>query len=242
MESMEPQKPQQYSAVVAQKKQLTKTVYHFVFHLDHPSELQFLPGQYATFIIDSTTRRQYSFCSDPHQSGQFEIVVDVSPMGPGSKFFISKVVGERVSFLAPLGNFHLEETQVKKVLVATGTGIAPYRSMILSGISNKDQNSSHPPISLYWGLRYEDDIYWDSEIEDLRGQLAGFQYFLCLSKPSENWKGLKGHVTEHVMENEKNLQNSEFYLCGNKAMIEELMVKLSAQNVQKEQIKSDLFY
>ena len=257
MKSMEAIKPQQYQAVVTKKIQLTSHVFQFLFQLNNPSALQFISGQYATFIIDPQTRRQYSLCSDPHDTTHFEIVIDTTPMGPGSKYFLGKNVGDGVMCLAPLGNFGLTDTYTKKVLVATGTGIAPFRSMLLNEVrrssvlghrkdvdelvsTNQDLRSM--TYSLYWGLRYEDDMYWDTELRYLVGQLAGSQYFMCLSKPTPQWSGLTGHVTDHVLENEKNLQNCEFYLCGNSAMITEMESRLSALNVSKEQIKSDLFY
>jgi len=259
--------PRHYTGIIRKKIQLTKTAYHFMIENEIPLELSFKPGQYATFIIDQQTRRQYSFCSVPDPL-IFELVVDVSPMGPGSKYFLEKKEGERVEFLGPLGNFTLNQNSLKKIFVATGTGIAPFRSMLLNTILKiKDQKSKIPAspagrqiknqkeqntennderrtmsISLYWGLRYEDDVYWDEEFRTIAGQYTSFQYFLSLSKPSENWHGLTGHITDHVFENEKNLQNCEFYLCGNSAMIKEMENRLSALNVKKEQTKIDLFY
>jgi len=248
---MELLKPQQYTGIITKKSQLTKTVFHFVIQNETPSTLDFQPGQYATFIIDEKTRRQYSFCSAPNPIS-FELIVDVTPMGAGSKYFLEKKEGERVAYLAPLGNFTLSENPLKKIFVATGAGIAPFRSMILSQLANTESriaNLSNPQsvmrnplISLYWGLRYEDDVYWDQEFRNIVGQHTGFQYFLSLSKPSQNWYGLTGHITEHVLKNEKNPQNCEFYLCGNSAMITEMESKLSAQSVNNEQIKKDLFY
>ena len=248
-------KPQRYTGVITNKLRLTKTVYHFFIQNEQPKELLFTPGQYATFIIDDKTRRQYSFCSSPNPSS-FELVVDVAPMGPGSRYFLEKKVGERVVYLAPLGNFMMSDTPFRKVLIATGTGIAPFRSMMLNEMEIKNQKSkiknnslqspsfvlSHPSTSLYWGLRYEDDVYWDREIRDLAGQYTGFQYFLCLSKPTPEWQGLRGRVTEKVFENEKSPQNSEFYLCGNSAMITEMKTRLSAMNVPDKRVKIDIFY
>jgi len=257
------------------KLQLTKTVFHFFIQNENPTIYTFQPGQYGTFIIDENTRRQYTFASAPDPK-TFELVVDVSPMGPGSKYFLEKNVGERVEYLAPLGNFTLSQNLLKKVFVATGTGIAPFRSMLLKEVrsssflvpsnlkiqENKiitiheprstNQEPGTTTHSLYWGLRYEDDVYWDNEFKALAGQYTGFQYFLSLSKPGKNWQDLfppsprlrraKGHITEHVIKNENNPQNSEFYLCGNSAMISEMETRLSAIKVPKEQVKIDMFY
>jgi len=257
---MDVHKPQKYFGVITKKIQLTQTVFHFFIQHIQPQDMLFTPGQYATFIVDSKTRRQYSFCSAVHASS-YELVVDVAPMGVGSRYFLEKQVGDHVEYLAPLGQFGMSDTSLKKIFIATGTGIAPFRSMLLNGISNfqflisnQNQNSNDQNRisiddkrqtmngSLYWGLRHEDDVYWDTEFRALAGQLTGFQYFLVLSKPRETWQGLKGHVTDFVFQNEKNMENCEFYLCGNNAMITEAMTILSDRKVRKEQIKTDLFY
>jgi len=145
-----------------------------------------------------------------------------------------------------------------------------------AGEAGQIQNPSNPPsdlrlpsISLYWGLRYEEDMYWDKEFCAIAEQYTGFQYYLCLSKPSDGWeksippllsvRRAKGHVTEHVLKNssfakpacrrgrasadkEKNLQNCEFYLCGNRSMIEEMVVRLQDKNIEDERIKTDMYY
>jgi NAD(P)H-flavin reductase len=263
MKGME-NKPQEYTGIITKKLQLTKTVFHFFIQHENPTIYTFQPGQYGTFIIDEKTRRQYTFASaaDPKI---FELVIDVSPMGSGSKYFLEKNVGDRVEYLAPLGNFTLSQNSLKKIFVATGTGIAPFRSMLLnemeitnhksqipkniqnSNIQNEKQTTTNYEsrtmnLSLYWGLRFEDDVYWDNEFKAIAGQYTGFQYFLSLSKPSENWHGLVGHITDHVLEKEKYPQNCEFYLCGNSAMITEMEKRLTDIKVPKEQIRIDLFY
>jgi len=247
-------KPQQIKARCIGKKFLTKTIVEATFRVEIP-DFSFTPGQYATIIIDKTIRRQYSFASAPKELPVITFVVDTTPMGPGSKLFFGLNGGDEVAMIAPLGDFVMEESPRKKVLVCTGTGIAPLRSILRSGIQNskfKIQNWS-----LYWGLRHEDDVYWDEELKTLTGQHTGSQYFLCLSKPGENWgletqpssldlhsgfRRARGHVTEHVLENEKTPEDCDFYLCGNKGMIEELKKALIDKHVPEYQIKTDMFF
>lgn len=243
---MEQQEQHHYSGVITKKLQLTKTVYQFVIYNTDPKELYFQPGQYAAFIIDETTRRQYSFCSAPDPIS-FELVVDVFPMGPGSKYFLEKKEGDRAEYLAPLGNFTLQESVRKKIFVATGTGIAPFRSMLLGLMENGKWKMpacrrGRESVSLYWGLRFEEDVYREEEMKGIVGHFNASQFYLCLSKPGEKWTGLVGHVTEHVLENEKDLQSCDFYLCGNRSMIQELSEGLKARKVLEEFIKTDMFY
>lgn len=249
-------KPQQIQAVCLGKKFLTSTVIEVTFRIETP-EFTFTSGQYATMMIDQTTRRQYSFASSPAELPLVTFIIDTAPMGPGSKWALGLTEGSKVSMIAPLGNFVLEESSKKKVLVCTGTGIAPFRSMLRNMVHRssvfghgKDVHELLPTTNdqrpttyaLYWGLRHEDDIYWDDEFQALAGQYTGFQYFLCLSKPTEKWEGLIGHVTEHVLEHEKDVLNTEFYLCGNKGMIEGLKNALLEKNTPEQQIKTDLFF
>lgn len=227
-------KPQVTEAVFLRKKNLTDHVVEASFRVTTPDFI-FQPGQYGTIVIDEKTRRQYSFASSPQTLPNLIFVVDTSPMGPGSQWFLNLKEGENVSMIAPLGNFLLEKNEKRKVFVATGTGIVPFRAMI----------AGKTPLSncaLYWGLRHEGDIYWDDEFKALPGQHTGFQYFLSLSKPESGWLGLRGHVTEHVLKQETDVANTEFYLCGNRGMIEELEQKLLQKGVLRENIKKDMFY
>jgi len=75
------------------------------------------------------------FFSPTTNSSQFDIVVNVAPMGPGSQYFLSCRVGDTVEIIAPLGMFCLTDSPNKKVFVATGTGIAPFYSMIVDSLS-----------------------------------------------------------------------------------------------------------
>ena len=223
--------PLQQSAVITQKNQLNPHVFQFTFQTQHP--VLFTPGQYATVIIDAKTRRQYSFCSPANNSTSFDIVVDVSPMGPGSKFFMEKKVGDRVEILAPLGNFIYTESSRKKIFIATGTGIAPFRSMIITAPSES--------IVLYWGLRHEEDVYWQQEFEEFSNTHPNVQFILTLSQPSDNWVGKKGHVQDHLF-SQLNLRNADYYICGNKDMVSDVREKLLAAQVPTTQVKSELFY
>jgi NAD(P)H-flavin reductase len=85
-------------------------------------------------------------------------------------------------------------------------------------------------------------LYWTSEFEELVQKYPNFRFVLTLSRPTDTWKGLRGHVTEHVLSGESNLPGAEFYLCGNKAMVREMDEKLIERLVPKEQIYKELYF
>lgn len=228
-------KPSHYTATITSKKQITPHVYELTFSLTS-GEVRYTAGQYVSFIIDEKTRRQYSFCCPSTDSTKFDIVVDVAPMGPGSKFFLEKNVGDTVHILAPLGTFFLADSPRKKMFVATGAGIAPFRAMMEEYLTKGGKET----IRLYWGLRFKEDIFWEELLTTWQLTYSNFRYHIVLSKPTNAWNGLQGHVTEHVFE-EKHLEENDFYLCGKREMVREIQNQLLVKNVLKEQIKTELF-
>jgi len=229
-------RPFQTTATIVQKNTLSPHVYEFVCTIAN-GELQYMPGQYVTVLIDPQTRRQYSFATPNTNKKQFSIVIDVSPMGPGSKFFLERNVGDAISILAPLGAFHFTPPTQPTVFIATGTGIVPFRTMIedyLTGGGKQD-------IYLYWGLRFEEDIFWKDLFDGWVKTYSIFHYSIVLSKPTHTWNGKSGHVTEHVQEEIPSLSTHSFYLCGNRHMISDVKTNLLARSVSEEQIKTELF-
>jgi NAD(P)H-flavin reductase len=227
------QQPALHTARIKQIQKLTETVYLFTVSFLDTGAMEFQAGQYGTVIIDGATRRQYSFCSDPKQTDTVQMVIDTKPMGPGSKYFLSKKVGDAIQMLAPLGVFVMTPSPRKKILIATGTGIAPLKSMIF--------DAPHDiPMVLYWGSRHEEDIYWQEELTQFAASHPHFSYHLILSQPKATWMGETGHVTEHIAK-EKDLSQADFYVCGNKQMIRDIKQLLLAHTVSEEQIKTELF-
>lgn len=224
---------------VIKKEQVTPSTFFVTFRLTEPPTISFTSGQNMMLMIAPGVNRTMSIASPPQDDKTLLMVHDVSPMGPGSQWTLKLAVGDKATIVAPTGGaLSFVDSVKRKVLVATGTGIAPFHAMVLDAMAQHKTM----PIVLYWGLRYETDLYWKDEFDRIATQYPNFTWHLIFSRAGEGWQGWKGHVTEHVLREEKDMANSEFYLCGNKAMIEEVRMKLLAQNVPKEQVKSELFY
>ena len=236
---MERPRPQKYTATITSKVQLTNKIILVVFTLQTPSEITFLAGQTFLLNVSPGVNRSMSIASPPKEKNTILMCHDVSPNGPGSQWTINHTVGDTATFMAPLGLFVLDkESHRKKILVATGTGIAPYRSMLLDYL----ENGGTDDITVYWGLRYDDDVYWLDELTELSSKYPNFRFVLTLSKPTDAWQGKKGRVTDHVIQDESNLPGSDFYLCGNQAMIKEVEAQLLAAHVPTHQIFKELYF
>jgi CDP-4-dehydro-6-deoxyglucose reductase, E3 len=240
MKWMDFAKPQKCLATVTEKQQLTAKVYLAKYQLAEPQILSFHAGQTIMLNISEGINRAMSIASPPQENNIITSIQDTSPGGPGSKWMEALKVGDSVNFVAPLGRFILNhESARKKVMIATGTGIAPFRSMLLDQTNVRIQNEK---ISLYWGLRFKEDIYLKDELTLIDHNREELEIFFTLSKPSEDWTGYKGHVTDLIFSIEKDFLNCDYYLCGNKNMITEMTEKLIAKGVPKEQMKFDPFY
>ncbi len=225
---------QKITLEVIKKEKVTDTVYLVTFRLNPPIEFSFKAGQNMMLMVAPGVNRTMSIASSPSEK-DILMVHDVSPMGPGSQWTKNLSVGDGATIVAPTGGaLSFTESSRKKVMIATGTGIAPFHSMI--------RDTPSVPMTLYWGLRYEKDIYWKEEFDTITSLHPNFSWHLILSKPTEKWGGLAGHVTEHVFKLEHDFPQSEFYLCGNKEMIEDVRAKLLLQGVPVAQIKTELFY
>ena len=223
---------------VIKKEKVTEKVFFVTFRAVTPSIFSFKAGQNMMLMIAPGVNRTMSIASPP-SAQEILMVHDVSPMGPGSKWTEQLAVGDTATIVAPTGGaLSFVDSPKKKVMIATGTGIAPFHAMIVDYLSRPNT----APLSLYWGQRYEADIYWKDEFDAIASHHPSFSWQLILSKPTDTWQGKAGHVTEHVLKDEQDMQNSEFYLCGNKGMIEEMRAKLIEQGVPAAQIKTELFY
>ncbi|MCX6793495.1 MAG: FAD-binding oxidoreductase [Candidatus Gottesmanbacteria bacterium] len=228
-------KPKKYSARLASIEKISSKVYIERFELLEPKEITFLSGQTVMLYVAPGVNRAMSIASPPFEKTSITLVHDVSPMGVYSKWALSAKAGALMELMGPLGNFvAYKESPRRKVFVATGTGIAPFHSMILDGIPSSG-------VSLYWGLRHEEDIFWQKEFEELSSSYPNFRFVLTLSQSSDSWVGKRGHVQDHIF-SQKNLREYEYYICGNKEMVSDMREKLKAANIPNEQVKFELFY
>jgi ferredoxin--NADP+ reductase len=189
--------------------------------------MEFLPGQYVSVKVDETgIRRSYSIVSGVRE--KLELLIDVSPMGVGSKYFLSLKVGDSVEVMGPLGKFVVEKEDRNAVMIATGSGIAPMRPMAESLIGK-----SGVKIRLYWGVRFEKNLFWLDRFEEWKRK-GNFEYKIAVSKP-EN--GESKHVQE-VIEIDK---EARYYLCGSQRMVVEVTEWLKDRGIDEGNIKSERY-
>lgn len=204
---------------------MAPSVARFAFSASDGLPFIFNAGQYIMLVKPAEagetkpTIRAYSIASPPHQSTTIEIIANEVPEGHFTPWLFSRKVGDRLTMRPPRGHFALAaDSPNDSFFIATGTGIGPLRSMILDLLHRG--TSKH--LTLLWGLRSESGLYLQEELSELSRQYANFTSITTLSRPSGAWQGETGRVTHYLSTRLPSIANTDFYLCGNGAMISEV--------------------
>jgi NAD(P)H-flavin reductase len=207
---------------------------------EKPSVFEYFAGQYVSLKVSGEgLRRSYSLASWS-QLPDLELMVDVTPMGPGSQLILNSQVGGEIEMLGPMGMFIVKESNLeKKLFVATGSGIVPMRPMIHDLLENRQFKGE---IKLHWGLHSEENIFWKEEFEQLKSKFSNFSYDIVLSTPDVDWSNCKGHVQDCLTGHNENWNGWEAYVCGNQKMIMDIAALLQTKGIEKEKIYFEKFY
>ena len=214
-------------------RNLTHDVREIRFSLRVPGEIAFKAGQFVSFEVTNSktgrpVSRPYSILSPPSQRGKIDLLLNLVPGGPGSTYLFSLKEGDETKFKGPAGNFYVRDEPAKDILfVATGTGIVPIWSML----HDRLEQGFARPITLFWGLRSQRDLYYQDELAALAKRHASFSYVATLSRPESGWTGTTGRVTNVVEERVTSVANLAVYLCGNSGMIADVTALINKRGL-----------
>ena len=224
---------QQFTAEVSRIQDLTHDVRAIELRLLEPSDIAFKAGQFISFEVPKEGQprpvtRPYSIASPPRQRDRILLILNLVQGGPGSTYLFSLWEGSRTEFKGPAGAFYLRDDGAKDLLfVATGTGIAPLRSMILAQL----ECASAQSVTLFWGLRGQRDLYLQDELQALALAHSKFSYVTTLSRPEPGWEGASGRVTALIEQRIPSVTNLAVYLCGGSGMIKDVTARLHAKGL-----------
>jgi ferredoxin-NADP reductase len=205
--------------------------------LDPGAGFTFTPGQWVSVKIPTPDgaplARSYSIASAPRADGCFDLAVTRVEGGPGSTFLHAMKVGDTVTVGEPVGFFTLP-TPVERplLLVATGTGVAPFRAMLQA------MGATGPgvPVMLLFGVRSARDLLY---LDELRG-LPWLRVAPTLSRADDGWTGLRGYVQEHLAAHLG--EGADAWVCGRSAMIRDVRKVLKESlGLTRERIHTERF-
>jgi len=204
-------------------KELTEDTY--VLRVEK-NDLIFQAGQYISLgLKDDFNAREYSIYS-PENANYLEVLIKEVPQGYLSPKLKSLKEDDFLNIEGPFGYFTIErEIKNKKFyFIASGTGISPFHSLVLS---NKDLD-----YKLIHGIKYKKQKY-ESEI-------YGDNYIACISQEN-NENDFNGRLTKYLL-NQKLENDAYYYLCGNCDMIYEVYDILQDNEVPIENIKTEVYF
>lgn len=232
-----------YDATIVNIIDETDMVKRFFIKMSDEIKFTFKAGQFIMLdlpIRSKYTNRSYSIASAPSDDNIFELCIVLKPTGVGTPYKWEHFkVGTAVKVSKVLGKFQLQEPiETDLCFIATGTGIAPLRSMIVD-IHNR--KLPHKNIYLVFGNRFEKDILYRKEFEQLEKDMPGFQFIPVLSRENPGWKGRTGYVHAVYEELFADKRPAQFYICGWTDMLHEARRRLEALGYDRKLIRFESY-
>jgi ferredoxin-NADP reductase len=194
----------------------------------------FVPGQFLSLTHlfgENEITRAYSIASPP-DGPRFALCANLVPDGHFSPFLFGMEMGGEIDFKGPYGAFILRRPVSDSILVATGTGIAPFRSQL----HNKLAEHADRHFTLIFGVRHESGLLYHDEWTGLARTAPNFDYLPTLTRPTHTWTGLAGRVHQHVLEALGERRDVDIYICGLREMVDELRARLKETGVDRKRI------
>lgn len=208
---------------------------HFKLAFDPGSEFTFEAGQFINIMIDTPeklVKRPYSIDSPPEWKGFIDLCWKRVPGGLVTNMLWNMKQGDKLKIQGPLGRFVLKRPLPKRIaFVSTGTGIAPFRAMIHSLITE----GADVEIWNIFGNRFEEDVLYQEEFEALAKKHPNLHNVFTVSRP-KTWQGETDYVQFMLEKHVKTGADTHLYICGLSAMIEEVVKKAYEIGFTKEQI------
>jgi CDP-4-dehydro-6-deoxyglucose reductase len=230
--------PATHSATVRQVLALSRDVVHLQLEVPHVDALDYRPGQYLKLFSDDGLARSFSMASIP-RAGLVDLHVRRIPGGAFTDGTLARLrAGDTLRVELPHGNFFYRAKDYRPLLmVATGTGIAPIKSILESLMDDPDC----PPVSLYWGMRTAEDLYLDDHIPAWGERLYDFHYVPVLSRAAAGWQGRRGYVHHAVAADLSDLSEHAVYLCGSPDMIRDAKRTFVERGADPDYLYADAF-
>lgn len=222
---------------------LTPTVRTFRVRFEGGKGFPFRPGQFAMVHIpgqEKVHKKPYSINSAPYETGYLDLCVKFVEGGLATKWFWERKEGEKMTIGGPYGNFLMKEPMdYDPIFIATGTGLAPLRSMIRQGYHD-GKFSRDRQITLIFGVRYENEVFYDDEFRTLEREQKNFRFVPTISRPKD-WTGEKGYVQDVLKRLIQKPVNKQIYVCGLTPMINAVEKTALAIGFDKKQIHHEKY-
>ncbi|NMF99134.1 2Fe-2S iron-sulfur cluster-binding protein [Aromatoleum toluolicum] len=232
-----------FAGTVSRIETLTPTIKGVWIKLDDPEGMRFQAGQYINLQLpDGIGSRAFSVASAPSDAGEIELNIRIVPGGQGTRYVHETLrVGDRAKIAGPYGRFFVKKSaQVPVVFMAGGSGLSSPRSMILDLLAE----GFELPITLVYGQRTREELYYHDEFLALAERHPNFRYVPALSHEPEgsDWQGFRGFVHEAAKNHfDNDFRGHKAYLCGPPLMIDACITTLMQGRLFERDIYTEKF-
>lgn len=229
-----------FNAEIVEIKELTHDTNSFLFRIEEGKHFPYRAGQFVMLkanLNGEDVKRAYSIVSPPPKDFEhaeyIELIIKHVPGGKLTSYLFSLQEYAHIQLAGPFGHLILKEPiQEGDIFMATGTGIAPFMSMLRKVF--RDHNPKE--FYLFFGVRNSEEIIYRSELRQWDEEHENFHLIICLSEPEDDWDGETGYVQDKLSYYIRDFEKKQAYLCGLPMMIEQSRQKLIEFGVKPENI------
>lgn len=221
---------------------LTPKVKHFSFKCSNTPAFNYLPGQFITIHFEhegKSLKRSYSIANAPSQDNRIEFAAGYIKGGPGTELLFNLKPGDTINISGPFGRLILKEEDPKRyILVATSTGVTPYRAM-LQELKRRLALQPDLQVVIMLGVQKREEILYAEQFQAFAQQFPHASFIPCLSQEKEDElkpNECKGYVQHAFSRLNLNPDHDLVYLCGNPGMIDEAFNYLKEDGFAMQQI------
>ena len=229
------------TATVANIEALTPTIKGIWLQLPGDG-MAFQAGQYINVTVPGLEHpRAFSIASSPAEKNLLELNIRQVEGGAATAFLHDELsVGDELSITGPLGRFFVRKSQPEPMIfIAGGSGLSSPKSMILDLLEGGDERQ----ITLLYGARNQEELYYQDLFAELAAKHANFSYLAALSDGEDGWAGERGFVHELAERHFNNqFANHNAYLCGPPPMIDACITSLMRGRLFEDHIFMESFF
>lgn len=205
-----------FDAAISDVRKLSDSTISLTIEGEALNKLAFLPGQYVNLKVPGSDQtRAYSFSSMP-RDGKVSFLIRNVPGGLMSSFLTGLAkTGDTMTLAGPLGSFYLRDIKRPLLMLAGGTGLAPFTAML----EKIAEQGSPFPMHLIYGVTNDSDLVDMDKLEAFAARIPNFTFTACVANADSAYPH-KGYVTQHIEPKHLNDGEVDIYLCGPPPMVE----------------------